>query len=82
MLLGIGGPGHEAPDLSDTIMLISIDPVNNQATMLSIPRDLWVEIPGYGSQKINAAFSYGKQNSKEKSDSGKTKDGIALAEKL
>ena len=81
LLLGIGGPGHEAPDLSDTIMLISIDPVNNQATMLSIPRDLWVEIPGYGSQKINAAFSYGKQNSKEKSDSGKTKDGIALAEK-
>jgi polyisoprenyl-teichoic acid--peptidoglycan teichoic acid transferase len=81
LLLGIGGPGHDAPDLSDTIVVVSIDPVNNQTALLSIPRDLWVEIPGYGSQKINAAFSYGKQNSKSKNIAGATKDGIELAEK-
>jgi LCP family protein required for cell wall assembly len=81
LLLGIGGPEHEAPDLSDTIIIVSIDPVNNQTALLSIPRDLWVEIPGYGSQKVNAAFAYGKQNSKAKDVAGATKDGLALAEK-
>jgi len=81
LVLGVGGPGHEGPDLSDTILLASIDPTNNQTAMLSIPRDLWVQIPGYGSQKINAAFAYGKQNSKAKDEAGKTKDGLALVEK-
>lgn len=81
LLLGIGGPEHEAPDLSDTIIIASIDPVNNQTALLSIPRDLWVEIPGYGSQKINAAFSYGKQGSKATNVAEATKDGIELAEK-
>ncbi len=81
LLLGIGGPGHDGPDLSDTIMLVSIDPVNSQATLLSIPRDLWVQIPGYGSQKINASFAYGKQNSKAKDEAGKTKDGLDLIER-
>ena len=78
LLLGIGGPGHDGPDLTDTILLVSIDPVNNQASLLSIPRDLWVKIPGNGSQKINAAFAYGKQNSKAKDQAGKTRDGLKL----
>ena len=44
---------------SDTLMLVRLDP-NKQATaVLSIPRDLKVDIPGYGSDKINAAFSLG-----------------------
>lgn len=60
LLLGIGGPGHEAPDLSDTIMVVSIDPRTKDVAMLSIPRDLWVPIPGYGSAKINAAHAYGE----------------------
>jgi LCP family protein required for cell wall assembly len=80
LMLGIGGPGHDGPDLTDTMLLVSIDPVNNQAALLSIPRDLWVEIPGYGEQKINAAFSYGKQDSKAKIEAAKTEDGIKLAD--
>jgi hypothetical protein len=43
LLLGNGGPGHEGPDLTDTIMLASIDPVNHNTALLSIPRDLWVK---------------------------------------
>lgn len=78
LVVGIGGPGHDAPDLSDTLMLASIDPTNNQMAMLSIPRDLWVKIPGYGSQKINAAFAYGKQTSKAKDVPGKTRDALKL----
>jgi len=40
---------------SDTMMLISVDPVAKTIVMLSIPRDLWVEIPGSGSYKIDEA---------------------------
>ena len=64
LVLGIGGQGHEAPNLSDTMMVISFDPKTKDAAMLSIPRDLYVKIPSgtktreqYG--KINAANVYG-----------------------
>jgi len=63
LLLGIGGPGHDGPDLTDTIVVLSVDPVNNTATMLSVPRDLWVKQPVnyFGAkQKINAAYESGK----------------------
>jgi LCP family protein required for cell wall assembly len=64
LMLGIGGQGHEAPNLSDTIMVMSIDPKTKDAAMLSIPRDLYVQIPATGKyktqySKINAANSYG-----------------------
>jgi LCP family protein required for cell wall assembly len=44
---------------SDTIMVVHIPPGNQQATILSFPRDLWVHIPGQGIDKINAAFQGG-----------------------
>lgn len=48
-------PGHGGADLTDSIMVVSIDTKNNTGFMLSIPRDLWVYIPGWSHQKINAA---------------------------
>lgn len=81
LLLGIGGPGHDGPDLTDTILLASIDPINHNAALLSIPRDLWVNIPGNGSQKINAAYPDGKMESKAKDESGKINDGLSLLDK-
>jgi LCP family protein required for cell wall assembly len=69
LLLGIGGEGHEAPDLTDTIIVASIDPVNNKADLLSIPRDLWVKVPNHGSMKINAAYEMGKYDYLGKQDS-------------
>lgn len=60
LLLGNGGAGHEAPDLTDTIMLASIDPVNGKVALVSVPRDLWISLPGHGNMKINAAFETGK----------------------
>ena len=59
LLLGVGNQGHNGGKLSDTIMVASIDPVNKNMAMLSIPRDLYVRIPGYGFNKINAANSLG-----------------------
>jgi polyisoprenyl-teichoic acid--peptidoglycan teichoic acid transferase len=44
---------------SDTIMLIRLDPSKNATAMMSLPRDLKVQIPGHGSDKINAAYELG-----------------------
>jgi len=50
---GIGG--HR----SDTIMLLHVPANGTRAVLVSIPRDSYVPIPGYGYNKINAAFSFG-----------------------
>lgn len=60
LLLGKGGPGHDGPDLTDTMLLASIDPVNGSMSLLSVPRDLWVSAPGGGSSKINAVYANAK----------------------
>ena len=44
---------------SDTLMVATIDPIKNEASLLSIPRDTRVAIPRYGYDKINAAYAYG-----------------------
>jgi LCP family protein required for cell wall assembly len=44
---------------SDTLMLVHLGPGERTASTVSIPRDSWVPIPGHGSAKINAAFSWG-----------------------
>lgn len=59
LMLGKGGDGHEAPDLTDTVIIASIDPIQNEASLLSIPRDLWVKTD-YGSSKINAVYANAK----------------------
>ena len=46
---------------TDTIMLVHTDPALEKAIVLSFPRDLWVDIPGHGWNKINAAFEGGLQ---------------------
>lgn len=50
------------PPLSDTMIIVSIDPATQQVGMLSIPRDLLVTIPGLGDDKINAAYSNGSMS--------------------
>ena len=47
---------------SDVIMLIHTDPALEKAIVLSFPRDLWVNIPGRGEDKINAAFEGGLEH--------------------
>ena len=54
-----GGALDGDPGRSDTTILLRLDPETEQIAMLSIPRDLKVEIPGYGTDKFNAAYSYG-----------------------
>lgn len=47
---------------SDTIILVHTEPDQRKAIFLSFPRDMWVDIPGMGEDKINAAFSGGIQH--------------------
>lgn len=51
---------NEGPPRSDTMMLLTIDPLTKTAGMLSIPRDMWVNIPGFGYGRINMAYADGE----------------------
>jgi len=56
LVMGVDArPGEEGPWRTDTMMVLTVDPVSKSAGMLSIPRDLWVPIPGYGEGRINTA---------------------------
>ena len=51
--------GEGAPR-TDTMILVSVDPLSQTAGMLSIPRDLWVSIPGFEHERINTAYRLGE----------------------
>ena len=61
ILLGTDRRDNE-PDVTrtDTLLIVSIDPVTKSAGVLSLPRDLWVNIPGYGFERVNTAFEIGE----------------------
>jgi LCP family protein required for cell wall assembly len=73
-------PGHNGANLTDSIMIISIDTRNNTAFLLSVPRDLWVDIPGGGHQKINAAYVVGQEDNF--SQAGYPSGGMGLLEQV
>ncbi len=50
---------EQGPWRTDTMIVVSVDPVAQTAMMLSLPRDLWVTIPGYNEDRINNAHFYG-----------------------
>ena len=49
----------EDPGRSDTTILLRLDPDNDAIALMSIPRDLEVEIPGVGTEKFSSAYAYG-----------------------
>jgi LCP family protein required for cell wall assembly len=68
LLLGYGGAENDAPYLTDTLMVLSIDSANHRAVMASVPRDLKVKICAYADghcdvNKINVAYSTGMYDS-------------------
>ncbi len=67
LLLGIGGEGHLGGNLADSIMVVSIR--ENKATLLSVPRDLYIDINGIRHGRVNAAHAIGE---------ARYSDGIAL----
>lgn len=61
LLLGNAGGKHDGPYLTDTIVVASIDKVNKKATLISVPRDLWVETL---QAKVNTAYEKGLKDDK------------------
>ncbi len=55
----LSGFGSFEGQRADVIMLVRIDPADDSAQILSLPRDLYVDIPGEGTRKINGAYSIG-----------------------
>ncbi len=61
LILGTGNKNHEGADLTDTIMVASLDDKNKLVTMISIPRDLFIKDTQVGSQKINQIYYAAKK---------------------
>ncbi len=81
LILGKGGPEQQSgPDLTDTIIVASIDPIAKEAALLSIPRDFWVEQPSGYKSKINQVYADAK-SSKLDSYSYADRDSNEAAEK-
>jgi len=62
LVMGLDYRDSQSDDIprTDTMILFSLDPESRTAGMLSIPRDLWVEIPGFDYNKINTAYRLGE----------------------
>ncbi|MDO5301317.1 MAG: LCP family protein [Tissierellia bacterium] len=62
LLMGVDArstKGTTNPSRSDVMMVVRVDPVADKISMVSIPRDSRVEIPGYGTTKVNHAYAHG-----------------------
>ena len=63
LVFGVGGLNHPKKDqLADAIMLISLRPSTGQAAIVSVPRDLWVNLGAYGQHRINYAHLVGNES--------------------
>jgi len=62
LVLGEGGEGHSGPHLTDTMLFVTLQPSDGKVGILSLPRDLWVNLPDKGRGKINAANAYAEQD--------------------
>lgn len=80
LFLGKGGSGHPGGQLTDTIMLVRYRHSDNKVAMISIPRDLYVTIPGNGGAKINQAYTYGFNSKTDVKEKGKA--GAELSSKV
>jgi LCP family protein required for cell wall assembly len=74
LLLGIGGKNHSGGELTDTIMLASLNPKEKKASLISIPRDLTLPVAGMGRPKINSINAYAEQDGED--------GGVALSQAL
>ncbi|HET9495351.1 MAG TPA: LCP family protein [Chloroflexia bacterium] len=64
LLIGLDYRPGEEDTRADTQIIVHIDPVSKSAAMVSIPRDLWVPIPGFGEGRINSTYQTGETDAK------------------
>lgn len=84
LVMGFGGGNHPGAYLTDSMLIISIQPQTNQTALISVPRDLWVQIPPDSGQygKLNSAYTYGLENGYGAEQAGKVAAGDLAARKL
>ncbi len=61
LVIGADARPGETVSRSDTLLLVRVDPRNQSIAMLSFPRDLMVDVPGYGVRPINEAYELGQE---------------------
>lgn len=67
LIIGRGGDENDAPQLTDSILIASINYKKNSVSLFSVPRDLYVAFPNGGAGRINEAYSRGLRDSKDES---------------
>lgn len=72
LLLGMGGENHDGPDLTDTIIVLSLSLTQKTLALISIPRDIWSDTL---KDKINSAYHYGEE---KKKDGGLTLSAVVV----
>ena len=60
LLLGLDERPGDLETRADTQIVVHVDPINKRAVMFSIPRDMWVKIPGFGEGRINTSYQFGQ----------------------
>jgi LCP family protein required for cell wall assembly len=84
LVLGYGGGGHDGANLTDSMMIVSLVPSTQRTALISVPRDLWVQVPPDSSQyaKINTAYQVGLANGYGGYGPGKLAAGALAARKV
>ena len=84
VVMGFGGGNHPGAYLTDSMLIISIAPQTGQTALISVPRDLWVQIPPNSGQygKLNSAYEYGLDNGFNTEKAGKVAAGDLAVNKL
>lgn len=63
LIMGTGGVGHDGQDLTDTLIIASINPLTSSSVLTSVPRDIYVSHPEIISQRINSVYANQKYQS-------------------
>jgi LCP family protein required for cell wall assembly len=84
LVMGYGGTGHDGAYLTDSMMVISVIPDTGSTTEISIPRDLWVQVPPNSGNyaKINTAYQDGLYHGNGQQAAGRVAGGEEAAEKV
>jgi len=84
VVLGYGGAGHDGAYLTDSLMVISLIPSRGATSLISVPRDLWVQVPPTSGQyaKINTAYADGLANGYGSYPAGRVAGGFEAARKV
>jgi LCP family protein required for cell wall assembly len=72
LVMGYGGGTHQGAALTDSMMVMSLLPQSHHTTLISVPRDLWVQIPPNSGQyhKLNAAYAFASNNGQDPAAGG------------